>query len=450
MPPSATATTSGSSSEGMVASAAPRERDRRHQTPRTSASAETRRASRVRIRSAARARSGDRGRSRRRTTYATPTRSSSQRGCARARDSARPMATIARATMATTAPASAGIRTRRAGVHARASVTSGCDDRDDRAAQRRGPRGRGERRCTGEGDDGGHHEPERQSRAITAIVASTCRRSQTRTRREQEQSDGRRQHVRLDLVRSRVRRAARTTGRASPRRTPATREAGGARRRASTPAARVSGTPARLGAALGAAQPRVTDAPANPSATTASIAQRKSVVGDCRRRPRRSPSPARRRRRSDARACGRRAARRVGGEVRRRDASSEPARRQPSAASADAVRAGGDERAEPHDDGRGRGGREGGPAVLAGAGRLVGGDRDARRRRRDERRSAEGRQRHRSASAPGRRRRGGRSEQRRCGRSRAPARRARPDTVAPSRGCERRAPRARRGRGRRR
>ena len=165
------------------------------------------------------------------------------------------------------------------------------DDGDDGAGERGNPDAPGrsprERKRSGGGDDrhdgaadgrpvhpgeGGQYEPEREPQDDgDRRLDVTAQPDQHE--REDEEPDGRGQHVRLDL--DTIRHSSSQAHRASV----AAANAGHANSRrgaraSGRPIARVSGTP--LGTTVvSAAQPRVTDAPAKPSAITASITQRR-------------------------------------------------------------------------------------------------------------------------------------------------------------------------------
>ena len=231
---------------------------------------------------------------------------------------ARPIVTSASATSATIAPVSAGNRTRRAGVHARARVMAAA------TIATTVPR-------TGDGTvmsvKGRNSESSRDTKAgttsprmndrTTAIVASTCRRSHTSaTANSSSPTAGGRTYASISNVQDEpsshshsARVAAANAGQANSRRGAAA---------SATPAARVSGT--RPAASVsGPAQPRVTDAPANPSAATARMAQRKSYGTSARAKVAVTSAP---------RSAARRTTTLVGGRHRR--ARGTPRPRHPS------------------------------------------------------------------------------------------------------------------------
>ena len=275
-----------------------RERDRRDQTRRTTSPAEN---AAGRIRSARRA-CGPRAprMNPNAEKYATPTSSSSQAVPAGA-GRARPTATIAER-----------------------------DDGDDRARERGNPNASRRRPCEGQG----HARPRRSRRpcrgrgdvrrrprtpstlattagttspsvrpATTAIVASACRRSQTRTPAKRSSPTAGRQRRTPRSERTPAGERARTTAPASRRRTPPTRGAGAVLRERDSRGARL-GDAARLGAGRSGAGPAAGHGCPGETERDHGEHRPAEVRRALRRRPRRSPSPARRRRRSDARACG--------------------------------------------------------------------------------------------------------------------------------------------------
>ena len=299
MPPSVIATTSGSSSEGIVASAAPASAIGGTR-PANQASAENEAGCirRDEVGCGAQRRPADESDRRHvRDAHQEQAASSVSAGTSRAR----PMATIASGDQ---------------------RDDGSCERGHPDAANRRPGEGQGHERlrrsrrlCRAAGDvpavaanagapvsatPAGTTSPSASAR-IMAIVASTCRRSHTSTAANSTSPMAGGSDVDLDLV---------PPGPASEPE-PQCQRRGGERRPREEPARcvrerRPRGSrlehAARLGARRRRPSQRVTDAPAKPSATTASIAQRKSVAGDSDDRPRRCPSPARRRRRSDERA----------------------------------------------------------------------------------------------------------------------------------------------------
>ncbi len=140
------------------------------------------------------------------------------------------------------------------------------DERDDRAADRRARPSRHRRH--------GQAEQERRGERDGRLAVTT---QPDQQRGEGEQSHGRRERVRLDRegCRARAPSTGRPTARRSRRRTPATRAGGGARRASRRPPRAWTGRPT-VRSDAGAAHPREIEAPMMPTATTASMIQRRS------------------------------------------------------------------------------------------------------------------------------------------------------------------------------
>ncbi len=173
--------------------------------------------------------------------YATPTRRSSQAVPAGSL-TARPIVTSASATSATIAPLSAGNRTRRAGVHARARVMAAATIATTvpRTADGTGMSVKGRNSESSRDTKAGTTSPRMNDRT-TAIVASTCRRSHTSaTANSSSPTAGGRTYASISNVQDKpsshshsARLAAANAGQANSRRGAAA---------SGTPAARVSGT----------------------------------------------------------------------------------------------------------------------------------------------------------------------------------------------------------------